>query len=376
MEVVRLWQYRVPNECLVDLIEHRGEWLNLGLYCSDDYRRISIDIASGRAVMRGGGELELRGVVEFKREFYVLRCFHGFGNRVWSLTKKALAAKMMCRKETCVVALLKPNYNLEVNIINRMGTILDTITLGNTIDFDIGATQNTIFLSTISPYTENSTVLLVDAASNTVIDEITGFGGHILSSPSLVIINGEHENRFYAKIYSDEGEEIVFDEGVGILLPYNPYPYQIPGIDLYHEKTVIVMDQFSIKVYSIADLNLEYTLLKPPHTRAVFDVDPEANTVTALARVSGLPIVVNFGFKGEVRWQSHIVRGLSRVLHSNTIATLFDEYYKRETRINLIKPPVLEEITRFSPGTEPLVVWGKSFILFDGEFIRAYTAET
>ncbi len=376
MPFTRLWQYKIPDECILDGLEHRGEWLNLELYCRDDVRKVSIEIASGRAVSRGGSPLELRGVVEFKRDYYILRCFYGYGNRVWSKIKSAVNAKIMCRGETCVIGLLKPNYSLEVDIVNRAGTILESITLGNTLDFDIGGSRNLIVLSTISPYPEHSTVLLIDATSNTVIDEITGFGGRVVSSPSRIIVNGEHEGRYYARIYSDEGEELAYDEGVGVFIPYNPYPFQIPGIELYDEKLIVITDLFTIKVYNITDLNLEYTFIKPPHMRAVFNVDPESNTVTTLSRINDQPLIVNYSFKGEPRWQTHIVRGVSRVLHSTSLIALFDEFYRNETRIGVIKAPVVIEEERFGPGVEPLLVWGRNIVLFDGEFIRAYVYET
>ncbi|RLG82487.1 MAG: hypothetical protein DRO40_07625 [Thermoprotei archaeon] len=375
MPFTRLWRYRIPSECLLDGFEYSDEWLNIDLYCRDEVRKVSIEVTSGRTITGGGSSLELRGVVEFKREYFVLRCFYGYGNVMWSKIRSALDAKIMCRKETCVIGLLRPDNILEVNIINKAGQILETFTLDNVLDFDIGGSRNLIILSTISAHPEHSIVLLVNAISNAVIDEIRGFGGRIISSPYRVIINGKHEGKYYARIYSDEGKELAYTEGIGVFIPYNPYPFQLPGTELYNEKFIVITDLFTVKVYNIMDLGLECSFIKPPRMRAIFNVDLEDNNVTTLSRIFDQPLIVNYSFNGEPLWQTHIVRGVSRVLHSASILALYDGFYRRETRLSLIKMPVVVEEERLGPGVEPLIIWGRYIVLFDGEFIRAYVYE-
>ncbi len=375
MPLTPLWTYNLPSECIFDGLDVRSDWIGLNLYCKNEQRTVIIELSSGRTTVRGGREPELRGVVERKADFLTLRCFRGFGNRVWSRIVRAPCVKMVCRKEVCVAGFLKSNYSLEVNVINARGGVVESITLSNTLDFDIGAASSVIALSTTSPYPEHSTVLFVDAGSGSILDEYTGFGGRVISSPSLIAIYGEHGREMYTRVYNDDGEEVISDEGIALFIPYNPFPFQLPGTDVFNEKYLIVMDKHNLKIYSVADYNLEYMLSRPPYARGVFDVNPEAGTITTLSIVNGYPLVVSYGFRGDVLWQSHIVRQVSRVLHSNTLVTIFDEKFRKETRIAVIRQPVIIEEERLGPGIEPLHVWGRNVVLFDGEKVIAYAYE-
>ncbi len=375
LAITPLWTYKIPSDCIFDGIDVRDEWITLTLYCKEEIRTVVIELTSGKATAKGGKPLELRGTIEKKTDFTILRCFYGYGNRIWSRIMRGLKIGMICRKEVCVTGFLRPNYNLEISVVNSKGTVLESLNVGNTLDFSIGATNNLIVVSTISPYPEYSAVLFIDPATGSIVDEYTGFGGIVIASPSLIVVHGEHENKRITRVYNDDGEEVISDEGTAVFVPFNPYPFQLPGIEAYGEEYIVVIDKYNLKVYNTIDYNLEYILVKPPYTKAVFNLNPEEDVITVLSRVSGFPLIVSYNLKGEPLWYTHIVRNVSRVLHSNSIVTLFDEGYRKETRVGVIRQPLVIEEDRFGPGIEPLHVWGRNIVLFDGSKITAYTYE-
>ncbi len=367
-----LWERRVPDNCGVEAVSRRSEWLVLRLYCREDMRELKIDSGSGRTSVRILGEPELRGWVEWRREFHTLRCVRGYGVQAWNKLVRALSVRMVCRKDICVAAYMKPHNNVEIDILGRNGAALETVNLGNILDYQLQATDNLIVFTALGVDESFTTTMLIDASTASIIDDIPGFGGLVVTSPELAFVAGEHEGRIYTRGFSNDGEEILVDEGLPILVPTNPYPHMVPGGEFRSPEQLVIMDRHSLKVYNIYDYTMEYTVMRPPRTRGVFDISPDAGSVTTLSIHGDSPVIANYGFQGEVRWMSHIVRGVTRVLHGASLVAVYDGAWRRETRIYRIRPPGLGLETVLSPRVEPLLIRGNTVIVFDGYTVAAY----
>ncbi len=375
MPLTLLWERRIPPECGVEAVSRRSEWLILRLYCREDMRELKVDTGSGRTSVRILGEPELRGWVEWRREFHTLRCVRGYGVQAWKKTVRALSVKMVCRKDICVAGVMKPNSNLQVDILGRNGSVLETVNLGNIVDYQLQATDSLIVLTALGYDESFTTTMLIDASTASIIDDIPGFGGLVVTSPEFAFVTGEHEGRIFTRGFTSDGEEILVDEGLPILVPSNPLPHMVPGGEFRSPEQLIIMDRYNLKVYNTYDYTMEYTVMRPPRTRGVFDISPDTGSITALSIHGDEPVIVNYGFQGEVRWYSHIVRGVTRVLQGGSIIAVYDGAARRETKIYSVRPPGLGLERVLAPRVEPLLVRGNTAIVFNGYLIAAYTLE-
>jgi hypothetical protein len=372
------WTRALPSNCVIDNVRFREEYVALRLYCKDSMVEYLINFISGKVDTRKIGEPELRGIVERKREFRTLICFKGYKNRVWSRISRSLSTKMICRKDVCVIADLKPNYALDITVLTGSGDVLESVTVSRVYHFDIAGADNLIAVTTRGVRAESTITMLIDGSTGSVIDHVTGFGGSAIASPDYVLIYGEHEGKIITHGYNNDGEEIIpgGEEGLPILPPFNPIPHKVPGSDIFETKRIVFMGRNELRIYNPEEYVMEYTLVKPPFTRGVFNININEYTITVLAQIMGWPLIITFDFKGRIKWLSHIIRDLRYALVSGSVIAMYVHNGVRgETKIYSIKDNTLIHEESFGPNALPLLVRRTSILLTDGRVVAAYTME-
>ncbi len=374
MAIKRIWVRTLPENCGLDGISFQDEWIVLKLYCKDEQKNMLIDFLSGKTSIRSLGEPELRGKVEHKREFHTLFCYRGYKQRTWNRIIRGLNVKMVCRKDICVVGIVHPDYNLEVQIYSGSGDLLEKIGIGRVYHFDIVGSDNLIVVSTAGFTRDETATVLFDGSTGTVVDYYTNFGGYAIASPDMVYVIGREEDRVFTRGYNNDGEEVINDEGLPVLIPYNPIPHQIPGMDKFQNKGLAIMDRFEVKVYNTFDYSIDYTVLRPPFTRGIFYID-EYN-MAVLASMMGQTVIINYDLKGRIKWVSHLVRDLEYAIVSpNLIALYVKRKGRGETRIYSIDENTLRHEESFGPNAMPVIARRSHIVLTNGRVIAAYSME-
>ncbi|ABN69365.1 hypothetical protein Smar_0252 [Staphylothermus marinus F1] len=378
MPIRHTWSRALPSNCSLDAVRFREEYIELRLYCADSMVLYTVNFISGKVDVRRIGEPELRGVTERKREFKTLICFKGYGNRAWTKIYRGLNTKMVCRKDVCVIANLKPNYALDINVVTGNGDVLESVTVGGVYHFEVVGSDNLIAVTTRGIRADSTITMLIDGSTGSVIDHITGFGGSAVSSLDYVFVYGEHEGKIITHGYNNDGEEIIpgGEEGLPVLPPFNPIPHKVPGSEIFEVKQVVLMGKNFLKLYNPEDYVIEYTLLKPPFTRGVFNINVNNYTAAVLAQIMGMPFIINYDFKGRVVWISHIIRDTIFAIISGDIVALYVDYGKmRETKIYSVKDKTLVLEESFGPNVLPLLVRRSNILLTDGRVVASYMME-
>lgn len=378
MPLRHAWTRALPSNCSLDAVRFREEYIELRLYCSDSMTLYMVNFISGKVDIRRAGEPELRGVVERKREFRTLICYKGYGNRAWSRIYRGLNAKMICRKDVCVTANLKPNYALDVSVMTGNGDVLESITIGGVYHFEVVGAENLIVVTTRGVRADSTITMLIDGSTGSVIDHITGFGGSAVSSLDYVFVYGEYEGKIVTHGYNNDGEEIIpgGEEGLPILPPFNPISHKVPNSEIFEIKQVVIMGRNELKLYNPEDYVIEYTLIKPPFTRGVFNININDYTAAVLAQIMGRPLIINYDFKGRVKWISHIVRDLRYAIISGNVVAIYTHNGRNgETKIYSVKDNTLVHEESFGPNALPLLVRRSSILLTDGRIVASYLME-
>ncbi|ADI31693.1 hypothetical protein [Staphylothermus hellenicus] len=378
MPIRHAWSRALPSNCSLDAVRFREEYIELRLYCADSMTLYTVNFISGKVDIRRIGEPELRGAVERKREFRILTCYKGYGNRAWSKIYRGLNTKMICRKDVCVVANLKPNYALDISAVTSNGDVLESVTVGGVYHFEVAGSDNLIVVTTRGIRADSTTTMLIDGSTGSVIDHVTGFGGSAVSSLDYVFVYGEHEGKIITHGYNNEGEEIIpgGEEGLPILPPFNPIPHRVPGSEIFEVKKVVLMEKNFLKLYNPEDYVIEYTLLKPPFTRGVFNINIHNYSATVLAQIMGWPFIINYDFKGRVIWSSHIIRDtIYGIVTGNIVALYVDNGKIRETKLYSVKDNTLVLEESFGPNALPLLVRRSNILLTDGRVVASYMME-
>ena len=374
MPVKHIWTRGLPEGCELEGVGFYDEWIEFRLYCRDEMRMVRIDFLSGKTSIRSLGEPELRGSVEHKREFHSVFCYKGLKRRVWNRIIRGLNVKMKCRKDICVVAVVQPNYNLEIQTYSGNGDLMEKIGLGKVYHFDVVASENLIAVTSAGFTEEGTATVLFDGSTGTVIDYYTGFGGYAVASPEMVFIIGKQEERTYTRGYNNDGEEMIHDEGVPVLAPFNPIPHQIDGMNGFQPKIVALMDRHEIKIYNTIDYSIDYTVIRPPFTRGVFHIDEYNAAVLSMAM--GKTLIINYDLKGRIKWASHLVRDLRyAVISSNLVAMYVQRNKKGETRLYSISGNILKHEESFGPNAMPIIARRSHIVLTDGRVVAAYAME-
>ncbi len=374
MAVRRIWVRTLPENCGLDGIGFQDEWIVFRLYCRNEQKNMLIDFLSGKTSIRSMGEPELRGRVEHRREFHTLFCYRGLKQRVWNRIIRGLNVKMVCRKDICVTGIIHPDHSLEVQIYSGNGDLLEKIGVGRVFHFDIVGSDNIIVVTTMGFTREETVTILFDGSTGTVVDYYTNFGGYALSSPDMVYVIGREEEALYTRGYNNDGEEIINDEGIPILIPYNPIPHQIPGMERFQSKGLIILDRMEVKVYNTFDYSIDYTILRPPFTRGVFYID-EYN-IAVLGSIMGHSVILNYDLKGRIKWVSHLVRDLEYAIVSPSLVALYVKRNGRgETRIYSIDENTLRHEESFGPNAMPIIARRSYIVLTNGRVVAAYSME-
>ncbi len=374
MPLRHIWTRGLPEDCRLEGISFRDEWITFKLYCRKEMKSMTIDFLSGKTNVRSLGDPELRGAVEHKREFHTLFCYKGYKHRVWNKIIRGLDVKMMCRKDICVVAMVNPNYSLEVHTYSGSGDLLEKIGLGRIYHFDVVASDNLIAVTSAGMGEEGNATILFDGSTGTVIDYYTGFGGYAIAMPDMVFILGKSEDTWITRGYNNDGEEMIHDEGIPILPPFNPIPHQIPGMEGYQSRITALMDRHEIKIYNMVDYSIDYTFIRPPFTRGLFSID-EYNT-TVLASIMGNSLIISYDLKGRVKWASHLIRDLKyAVISTNLVAMYVERGGRGETRLYSINERILKHEETFGPNAMPIMARRSHIVLTDGRVVAAYAME-
>ncbi|MCD6488139.1 MAG: hypothetical protein J7K21_02820, partial [Desulfurococcales archaeon] len=329
----KIWEYYIPCNCLVDGIEIKEDKVFLDLYCRNDSRKTTIYIIDGVSHTIEGEPLELRSNVERRRELYVLKCYKGSGHRLWSRLVRAYVADMVCRGDYCVAAYVEPGNKLVIKMFDERGNTIETTSYNNVLDFNFAASRDLAVVSVQGIKKEKSSTLLVDILNGVFIKELTGFGGLAIACKDIVLVTGRRGNRVYVKGFASDGVEVIDDEGIASLIPYNPFYFQIPYTYMYRSNYVGVIGKFYLKIYNLKDYSIEYFLVKPPSTRGVYYIDEDLSTVTTLSIINGLPLVVTYDFYGKPLWHLPLIEGITRVLNSDRIVAAYDGVRSLETRV-------------------------------------------
>jgi len=376
LPVTHVWTRKFPDYCSLDGFSIDGEWLIIKLYCVDKMIEYRINSISGKTSINTLDEVELRGAVERRREFITFQCFKGYKKKVWGKIVRGLDAKMECRKDICVAAILSPNYTLEIQVYSVHGDILETIGLGKVFSFDIAATENIITVTTHGFTEDNTASVIFDASTGAIIDELSRFGGYLVSSPDIIFIISEQEGKLYCRGYNNDGEEVISDEGVPLFIPFNPIPHRIPGMDRFSSKQVAVMDRNEIRVYNLIDYSIDYTVTRPPFTRGVYNINPDDLSVTALSVIMGMPVIANYDFRGGIRWSSHIIGNIYYALVASDIVAVHEQMKRNTvTRLYKIKDGYLLQEEVFGPNVMPIIARKSYILLTDGRLVASYMLE-
>ncbi|OYT38371.1 MAG: hypothetical protein B6U89_06045 [Desulfurococcales archaeon ex4484_58] len=368
------WSRSLAGNCMVYSIRYRREWLELELYCKDHIATILLNVINGRIQHKDRREPELLGNIEVKDKFFVISCYNGLGNRLWSRVLKGIGAKFLCRKEICVSLLMKPDRKLEINILDKDGEVLDTMGVPNVYDFDIGGSREMIAVTTRGFREESTSTFLIDPSIASIIDHITGFGGHVISGLDLLFIVGYREREVITKVYSNEGEEVLEINGYPAIPPQNPIPYKVLGSEKFEIRKIVIIDKYEVKVFDPYDYSMIYTLMKPPFIRGVIDVNDEDYSITSLSTIMGKPYIVKYGINGNVQWISHIVRGFRYAFVSNKLLAMHVEGINGyETRVYRIDDHTLIHLDTFGSNAYPIFIRKDSILLSNDKIVSAYT---
>jgi hypothetical protein len=167
---------------------------------------------------------------------------------------------------------------------------------------------------------------------------------------------------------------MIHDEGVPILAPFNPIPHSIPRMEGFTPRILAIMDRLEIKVYNQYDYSIDYTFIRPPFTRGLFNIDEYSASV--LASIMGQPVIVNYDFKGRIKWVSHLIKDLKyAIISSNLVALYVERGGRGETRIYSIKGDMLQHEESFGPNALPIIARRSHIVLTDGRVVAAYAME-
>lgn len=370
------WTRPLPSECSIFSIRFRREWLDIELYCREGIVESSINTLNGRIELKDRREPELKGVVERKGEVYVATAYRGFGNKLWTKTLKGLSVRFLCKTELCVLSILKPNRELEASLLDKDGETIDTVVLRSVYDYDLRSSHSMIALSTIGFGEESTSTLLIDPSTASIVDHITGYGGYVVACLDHVIVNGYRDNRAVAKVFSSEGEEVLEVDGKAVLPPYNPFVYQLDGSERFEVKKIVLIDKYEVKVFDPYDYSMIYTVSRPPFTRGVLDIDVEEYRIVSLSHLMGKPLILEFDFRGSVKWVSHVIHGFRYGLVSSDMVSLYfigDE--GGETRIYSIEDNNLIHEDSFGGNVYPIALRKNRVILTNEKLISSYVLE-
>lgn len=375
MSLVHNWSRSLPGNCSIHYVRFESDWIILGLYCTDSIEEISVDIINGKLQKRRSSEAELIGYSEFRKNFYVVTCYKGLNKRLWNRVERSINSKIVCRQNICVVANLKPERTLEVKIIDVKNEDLETINIENTYDFQIGSSLDLISITTTGMWQEHSATVLIDPATVSVLDYITGFGGYVVESTDYLSIYGFSKGKYITRIYSSHGEEVLEIDGIPVLIPFNPLTYRVHRDKLFETRLIGVVDKNDIKIVDTSDFSISATFIKPPFTRGVINVDLEMYSIMVYSVFSSKPLIIRYDPNGVPLMISHEISGFKYGLFTNKIAAIFVERKDVETRVYRIIDNMLVHEDSFGPGVFPLIARGDTVVLTDSKKISSYSLE-
>ena len=379
MPVKNLWSRTLQRNCRIDAIRYQYEWIELRLYCREQYLNYRINSISGKVEIRRLDHVPLRGTVDHRREFHTLICYRGLENRAWTRIVKVVNAKMVCRKDICVAALAKPGLILEINIFSGNGEILERFTISGVIDFKIVASDNLLVVTTRGIRKQGTITLVIDSSTGSIIEHLTGFGGNAVANIDYVLVYGEHEGKMITQGYNNDGEEIIpgGEEGIPVLTPFNPFPTMIDEqAIMFESKQIILMGKNELKLYNPEEFLVEYTFIRPPFTRGVLNLNIHENTASVVARIMGRPVIATYDINGKILWVSHSVKNLIYSLITSEIvgmAVKEDGIWK--TKVYRIKGNSLELEKILAPNVFPIYARKDNIIVTDGNVVALYRVE-
>lgn len=375
MSLIHNWSRNLPRDCNIHYTRFESDWVIFGLYCTESIEEISIDTISGKLQKRRSSEAELKGFSEFRKNFYVLTCYRGLNKRIWNRVERSLNSKIICRQNICVTASLKPERVLEIKIIDIKNEDLETISIENTYDFHIGSSLDLIAVTTTGIRQEYSATVLIDPATLSVLDHLTGFGGYIVESTDYLLIYGFSKGKYVTKMYSSHGEEVLEIDGIPVLVPYNPLTHRVHRDKLFDTKFIGIIDKNDIKIVDPSDFSIILTCIKPPFTRGVLSVDLEMYSVTVYSVFGNKPLIIKYDSSGAPVFISHELSGFRYGLFTSKMATIYVERGYGETRVYRIVDNMLIHEDSFGPGVFPIFVRGDTVILTDSKKISSYSME-
>lgn len=375
MVIIHNWSRHLPEKCEIRSFKITAEQIILDLYCSDYVQELRLNTINGKIELGERRKPGLRGKVEKRRNFFIISCYQGINKILWNRVERGLNTKVICKMEICVITTINKDRVLEIRIVDKRNEELDYITIPNIYDFHVSASEDLIAISTLGYSEDSNTIILIDPATVSVIEHVTGFGGYVLSTLEYIFIYGYRGNSLFTKIFSGEGEEVLETEGIPVLSPYNPFasPSRLPY--MFSIENIVVMDRNEIKVFDIYDLSQIYTALKPPLTRGVIDVNINEPSIIVYGILTGKPYLIKYDHSGIIQWISHILKDFIYALVSDKIIAMYVKSFGGETRIYRINDNTLIHEESFAPKVLPLLVRGDTVILTDGRIVSSYSLE-
>lgn len=375
MGIVHNWSRVLPENCAIQYVKQESDWLVIGLYCTDSFEEVSIDIINGKIQRRSSSEPELIGASEFRRNFYVITCYKGLNKRVWSRVEHSLNSKTICRQNVCVVTSMKPDRSLEVKLVNAKNEEVESISIENTYDFQVGASLNLIVVTTTGIRVENSSTVLIDPATLSILDYVNGFGGYVTESTDYLLVYGFSRGKYVTKIYDSHGEEVFEIDGIPVLIPFNPLTHKIRRNMLFDTRFIGIIDKNDIKIIDPVDFSILLTIIKPPFTRGVLSVEPDMHVVTVYSVFGNKPLIIKFDSTGTPVSISHEINNLRYGLFTSKAAAIYIEREFGETRIYSIVDNLHIHEDSFGPNVYPLTMRGDVVILTDSRKVSSYSLE-
>ncbi|MCD6301304.1 MAG: hypothetical protein J7L82_04460, partial [Staphylothermus sp.] len=377
--VKNLWSRTLEKNCIIDAVKYQYEWIELLLYCKDQYLSYRINSISGKMEIKRLDRVPLRGKVGRRREFYTLVCYRGLENRVWTKIVKVLNAKMICRKDICIATLAKPGLVLEINIFSGNGETLEKFTINGVMDFKLVASDNLIAVTTRGDRRQGTVTIIVDSSTGSIIEQQTGFGGGAIADMNYVLVFGEHEGKVFTQGYNNDGEEIIpgGEEGLPVLIPYNPFPAMIDDqISMFESKQIVLMGKNELKLYNPEEFLIEYTFIRPPFTKGVLSLNVHKNITSVIARIMDRPVVATYDINGKILWISPTIRNLKYALITSEIVGMaVKENDVWKTKVYRIKGDNLELEQIFAPNVLPIYARKDNITVTDGNVIALYRME-
>jgi len=369
------WTRYIPEHCDIYSVISSGEHLLLNLYCRDYVVEAKLNIVTGKLEFGERKKPVLRGRVEFRKDLFLVTCFYGKDRVLWNKVEHGIGAKIACRMDICVVSSMSKERVLAVKVIDNRGEVLDQLTVPNVYDYHVASSENIIAVSTIGFSEENTVTLLVDAATASIVDYRSGFGGYAVADLDHVYVYSYRAGNAVTKVFDNNGDEVLESDGIPVLPPYNPFAYRANKLFDHGPSHIVIMDKSTLKIYDPSEYTLITTMLKPPLIRGVMRVDVEKPSVVAFTSFMGRLYLAEFAFNGEIEWVSHVLPQLSYGIASNKLVALYVERETGETRVYRISDGMLVHEDTFAPNVYPLAVRGNQVVLTNNQLISAYTLE-